>query len=152
MITHIGFTGTRDGLTTAQAHKLDYFLQNFGGTYVARHGGCIGADKEFHDLALGDEKCYHIIVHPSKDPSLQANYYVRPNRDHVRPPLDYLIRNKNIVYTSNLMVACPKEDKPVIRSGTWATIRLCRDEGTRLYTIYPNGAMIYEQNTPQIHT
>ena len=35
-------------------------------------------------------------------------------------------RNKDIVNSCDILIACPENDKEVIRSGTWSTIRYAK--------------------------
>jgi hypothetical protein len=49
---HIGFTGTRHGMTPAQRHAVSQLIAELaaGAAFTAHHGDCVGADAEFHDL------------------------------------------------------------------------------------------------------
>lgn len=118
----VGFTGTQKGMTMSQLELLRRFLEllcNGETGLVIRHGGCIGADKEFDTICqeLGISR----IVHPSNIGNKQAT--IGKGNVHVllsKPPL---IRNHNIVDKSEIILAAPKERDEIIRSGTWATIR-----------------------------
>ena len=54
----IGFTGTRSGMSAVQTTKFWFELGKIMGTkglkepFVFIHGGCIGADIDFHKAAL----------------------------------------------------------------------------------------------------
>lgn len=121
----VGFTGTRRGMTDHQKNKVDQILTGF--TYIreAHHGDCVGADADFHDIChkLGIK----IFIHPSNIPELRAfkhtklEYISKP-----KPPLDH---NRDIVDSSNFMIATPGEYVEQRRSGTWATIRYARKQG-----------------------
>ena len=52
-------------------------------------------------------------------------------------PAPYLERNKEIVASSNLLIACPVGDKEELRSGTWSTVRFARKICTELVIVYP---------------
>jgi predicted Rossmann fold nucleotide-binding protein DprA/Smf involved in DNA uptake len=52
-------------------------------------------------------------------------------------PLDPLVRNKVIVNISDVILATPFEDKEVMRSGTWSTIRYARKVGKTPIIILP---------------
>ena len=60
-----------------------------------------------------------IIIHPPKDDKLRAFC----KSENIMKQYDYLKRNKNIVNGCNILIACPIDNKPVLRSGTWSTIR-----------------------------
>ena len=47
-------------------------------------------------------------------------------------PQDYLVRNMNIVNQSDVLIAAPKEEVEVLRSGTWSTIRKARNKGLQV--------------------
>jgi len=130
----IGFTGTREGMTSNQKEELFAQLGKvmFGmrpmrqGWHVFHHGDCIGADDEAARMAhtLG----FIVVSHPSdliKQRAYSPSHFVCDPR----PPLK---RNEDIVMVSELVFACPKTIGEDIRSGTWATIRFakkhCRDE------------------------
>jgi hypothetical protein len=120
----LAFTGTQRGMTLRQKKIVKDMLAYFNPNLV-RHGGCIGADEEFHQLCL-DQMVALIQVWPSdvvgkvaKLASYTANtsvVYEKP-----KPPM---LRNMDIVAGSGHLIACPAEAEEVLRSGTWATVRL----------------------------
>jgi hypothetical protein len=90
------------------------------------HGACIGADNEFHELALHFGVPL-IEVWPSniiklrallKEPGVGDRSIVVMKEP--QPPLD---RNWDIVREADLVVACPDTAVENLRSGTWATVR-----------------------------
>ena len=62
-----------------------------------------------------------------------------------RPPL---VRNREIVADSELLIACPRTREEVLRSGVWATIRAMRRKGGPVYRVAPDGALVVEDNEP----
>ena len=52
MTTHIGFTGTRHGMTPGQRAAVAQLIAELasGVGFTAHHGDCVGAGAEFHDL------------------------------------------------------------------------------------------------------
>lgn len=54
----------------------------------------------------------------------------------IKPPL---VRNHDIVDSTELLIACPKEQVEVLRSGTWATIRYARKKEITVWLIDPEG-------------
>ncbi len=128
----IGFTGTQDGMTLHQSRALKALLCEIqpGGV---DHGDCVGSDAEFHRICrtLG----YFITVHPPTKGGKRAFC----EGDLVLPPAEYLIRNKNIVNRTKMLIATPKDFVEELRSGTWATIRYARKLRRTVYIIWPSG-------------
>jgi hypothetical protein len=55
----------------------------------------------------------------------------------MQEPKPYLVRNREIVEGVDLLIACPKEPVEVLRSGTWATVRIARRLGVPVVLIWP---------------
>lgn len=145
---HIGFTGTRAGMTSQQSHKVTWLIKVISDDedlVVAHHGDCKGADSEFdgrirhraikrHQEGLVTRIIGHI---PDND---KERCFI--NFDEERDPKPYLDRNHDIVDESDVMIATPKEYSEIWRgSGTWATIRYAKKQGKKLYIVYPDGKM-----------
>lgn len=134
---HIGFTGTRHGMTATQATRVRAVLAEIIDNdcdmdIVVHHGDCWGADEQFHEIAR-DVGC-GVVTHPSTH-NLRA--YCKADKEmERRPPLD---RNRDIVDASNVMIAAPAEMEEQQRGGTWSTIRYARRAGKRLVVVYPDG-------------
>ena len=141
---HVGFTGTREGMSPGQRHNLMLILE---GAYKSRgstgavlhHGDCVGADAEAHELAqsLG----LAVVIHPPTNPKARA-YCQGAERWHQE--LDYLVRNHEIVRCSDLLVAAPAGVE-VHRSGTWATVRYARKTGDRILVLEREGDVIHDR-------
>lgn len=137
----IGFTGTRSGMTTAQwetvaliiAEALEILKPN-----EWHDGDCVGADEQAHGTVDTLKKVADIVTHghPCNLDHWRANREF--DRMHeIRPPL---VRNRNIVNESDLMIAAPKEYEEVkVGSGTWATIRYAKRQGKHLIIVWPDG-------------
>jgi len=128
----IGFTGTREGMTDAQKECLSKGLA-VGDHF--HHGACIGADAEAHTIAkdLG----LYIVVHlPLSDKKM-----IECIGDECRIPTDYLTRDHNIVDETEILYACPKGKKELLRSGTWATIRYAVKTKKIVMIFYPDGTV-----------
>lgn len=140
MKINIGFTGTRKGLTSQQIEMLTSLLKNTFETNFY-HGDCIGADEEAHYIALANGA--NITIAPCDLTHLRA--YCRGARKICDPkkPLD---RNKDIVDSSNIVIACPDSNIEKQRSGTWATIRYARKMKKYIVIIYPDGSVKEEGN------
>ena len=142
-VFHVGFTGTRDGLTHNQAEVLKDILRGLKDDHhniCLHHGDCVGADETAHQLAVA--LGYHVEIHPPGNPSLRA--FCR-GADVIRDPRPYLDRNRDIVASCDVLVATPKETTQQGRSGTWSTIRCdwSKDRPTRI--IYPDGRVEAEE-------
>jgi len=130
----VGFTGTREGLTGYQRGMLAKILNDMRDKYdTFVHGDCVGADEQAHRIAkaLG----YTIEIYPPKNSRLRAFC----KGDIVHEPDDYLSRNRKIVDAIDFLIACPKQKKEILRSGTWATIRYARKKGKKILTICGDG-------------
>lgn len=101
--------------------------------FEVHYGDCTGADYELFLLA----KSFGIktVMHPPDNPV----YRMFTNGDVIREPLGYLARNVRIVEESDYLVACPREEHEVARSGTWMTVRYARSVGRTRVLLYPGG-------------
>ena len=135
----VAFTGTRQGITLEQKTTLLFFLLEKQPEEF-HHGDCVGADEQAHVILRGDEflglqtPC-RIIVHPPDNPRHRA--YCRG--DVILPAQPYLMRNRDIVDDCDILIACPKEDQEVLRSGTWSTVRYASKQGKPIKIILPSG-------------
>lgn len=129
----IGFTGTSHGTTSSQREAVHQVLERLDPKEF-HHGDCIGADAEAHDIAT--KLNIPVFIHPPSDPSKRA--FCGGNANPVRP---YLDRNHDIVDSTELLVACPREFSEVLRSGTWATIRYAKKRQKQTLIIYPDGRL-----------
>ena len=128
-LVSIGFTGTEQGMTELQKVSLSNYLKEYKGDF--HHGDCIGADEEAHQIAM--ELGYKIVIHPPINSKKRA--FCREG--NILPKKEYLIRNRDIVYSSDILIATPKERNEIMRSGVWSTIRFARMIGNKVKIIYP---------------
>jgi hypothetical protein len=133
---HIGFTGTRQGMTRAQHYTLRDLLASFPGA-ILLHGDCIGADAEAHDISL--ELGYDVVIHPARIEDFRAFKIA----EDTRRPAPALTRNKHIVRETELLIAAPAEAIEQLRSGTWSTVRFARRVGRPVRIILPDGSTSY---------
>jgi hypothetical protein len=133
----IGFTGTQAGMNDDQFQEVWWTLQGYraNGYREFHHGDCIGADVEAATIAnvLG----YKIVCHPPDNPSKRGYFWAN---DVVLEEFPYLTRNQHIVRDTEFVIATPKEQKEIDRSGTWATIRQARAR-TQAHVITPDGML-----------
>ena len=135
----IGFTGTQKGMTEEQKRYIGKLLHTSSSMYnrlSVKHGDCIGSDSEFHNMSKREK--IKIYIYPSIQGKIDKRAYCKGAAfiTTPRPPLE---RNRAIVITSSILVATPKEDQEVIRSGTWSTIRYAVNVGTPVIIVYPDG-------------
>jgi hypothetical protein len=153
---HIGFTGTKRGLTEPQRDSLLSFLamqrdemersvQKAGLEFraVLHHGDCVGADAQAHRVAYLTG--WEMALHPGKDSSGESPYRAWC-ADNGPPdavyesydPLFYAERNLHIVSAGTMLIACPDGPERQ-RSGTWSTVRAAIRMGRPVVVIPPDG-------------
>jgi hypothetical protein len=86
---------------------------------LVRHGDCQGSDAEVSWLLHSYLPQCEQYAHPS---DLQQ-YQARTTAHHTFPAAPPLTRNRLMVDLTDITIATPFEDEPVLRSGTWSTIR-----------------------------
>lgn len=126
----IGFTGTQAGMSNRQKAEFKKLIR---GATELHHGDCIGADEEAHLIAM--EVGLTIGVHPPSDPKKRAFVTTR-NGDATYSPKPYLMRNRDIVDTTDELIAAPLTNQEQLRSGTWSTVRYARRIGKKV-TVLP---------------
>ena len=142
---HIGFTGTRQGMTEAQFDQVAKLLKTLLSEEPCsfHFGMCIGADCEAAELAY--ELGCTIIAHPgyySKNPSWRGS---RGNFQHNHIILEekpFLIRDQDIVDASTVLVATPAQSTEIRRSGTWTTVRYGCKKGIIVIIVNPDGSLV----------
>ena len=130
----IGFTGTRQGMTAEQARALRDLLRSHPGAAL-HHGDCVGADEQAHDIAVS-LGC-SVVIHPPLEDRQRA---FKP-APRIHTPRPYLVRNKDIVRETELLIAAPAEPSEQHRSGTWSTVRFARRQGRAVWLIQPDGVI-----------
>jgi hypothetical protein len=128
---HVGFTGTRQGMTEAQAARVARMMASLRGWL--HHGDCLGSDAKAHELARGAGM--KIAIHPPDKSDLRAFC----EGDEVHSPKGYLVRDRDIVDASVGLIATPVGFTEEQRSGTWATIRYAGRVGKPCVIVWPDG-------------
>jgi hypothetical protein len=122
-MNRLAFTGTRRGMTDRQLSIVEGLIEQHRPD-IAVHGGCLGADDEFHTLCIRFNIPF-VEVFPSNIPTMRAlcigSKYTIVSVAAPQPPLD---RNWDIVRKADLLIACPDTELERVRSGTWATVRI----------------------------
>jgi len=143
-VVHVGFTGTRLGLSSKQRHALRTVLAELrnSGAIWFHHGDCIGADEQAHTSAKAIG--YNVHVHPPASSKYRADC-PRDATDRVELPASYTVRNQAIVDTCAMLIACPQQwplnPRPFYRSGTWSTVRKAERKGIPRVIIYADGTV-----------
>lgn len=146
MSRHLGFTGTRHGMTDKQrmvvakavesaVKRLPYVGED---RLIIHHGDCVGADAEFHDIT--GPRCKRIGHLPEDDTHRAFCTF-----DETRSPLPHMKRNKAIVAESDAMIATPYESAEQERGGTWKTIGFTRKANKPLAIVWPDGVVTLER-------
>jgi len=136
-MVHVGFSGTRRGMTREQSRALRRSLASFGEA-ILHHGDAVGADAEAHEqaVALG----WSVIIHPPINEAWRA----RKVASEERAPKPHLVRNKDIVDETELLIAAPAEAVEILRSATWSTVRYARRLGRPIWIIRPDATVVRE--------
>ena len=134
----IGFTGTRNGMTSKQEEEFEKLIKakDFEEFH---HGMCVGSDEVAHNLIEQDKTGVRIIGHP---PVWSGSVATLPCHS-LMPEYTYTRRNKNIVDATDYLIATP-DDKERPGSGTWVTVRYARKQCKRIYIIHKNGRVSVE--------
>lgn len=125
----------------AQAETLAAFLLAIEDPWIGHHGDCIGADYQFDTIARCMPRFSHMVIHPMKGGGKRA-FCKAGLDDLLAPEKDPLLRNEDIVRACSFLIATPKEDHMVLRSGTWTTVRYGLKAQKLVHVCIPNGAMI----------
>lgn len=140
----VGFTGTQQGMTDQQKTKFVYLIRNLDSITEFHHGLCVGADTDAHQLIRKYGHDVNIIGHPP----IKTRLMVISECYDMRPPDDYLVRNKNIVNETHLLIATPFTTEEQLRSGTWSTVRYARKLNRPICIIQPTGNMVLHNHEP----
>ncbi len=145
----LGFTGSRRPLIHPQVVALTEFLVHpiipqgvKPGIWEAHHGDCTGGDEYFHDtIGVVNPECIR-HVHSPRENQHRAFVTVR-STDILWPPKDYLIRNRDIIESCDLLIGCPSSMTFSLGSGSWWTIEAAKKVNKPTIIILPNGSKEY---------
>ncbi len=138
----LGFTGTRRGMTQAQK-KFVHGIIVASSCSSGHHGDCIGSDADFHDMLEEMALSFTIFIHPSNENTYRAFKGSGEGEFDtvILPPKPPLVRNRDIVIASDLMLATPAGPE-ILRSGTWSTIRFARQMLRPIVIVMPDGSTL----------
>lgn len=139
----LGFSGTRQGMTLRQKRYVAALLEHLKPAR-ADHGGCQGADAEFHamlvQLPIEEVHIWWSNLEATWMPTYDAVDKHERTILVTHPPQPPLERNVDIVREKDLLIACPKETIMQLRSGTWSTVRYADQLGVKCLIVNPWGA------------
>lgn len=137
---HIGFTGSRKGMTDDQQTALrqelrDLLDEHQGEDLDAHHGDANGGDTQFH--AICQELNIPVVLHPSEDQKDRA--FCQGAKAEL-PPRKFRQQSESIVNSSDILIAAPDgfQERPR-GSGTWMTVRIARKAAKTCVLCYPDG-------------
>src|SRR5688500_8123963 len=149
---NVGFSGTQEGMTTAQKNTLTYLLRQIKDTgdsinvvNTLRHGRCVGADEEAGIIAMS--LGFNVYAYPGDNLMKRST---KPCYHTSYPPQGNLARNKEIVKHSEILIATPKDyERPTnLRGqGTWTTIHYASQKHIPRYIILPDGGWSMESKS-----
>lgn len=148
---HIGFTGTRFGMTEPQRRSVADRIDLLADIRCAHHGLCVGADAEFHEICRA--RAIPVAGHPGPDwPSGELCARI-DSCSSMFERAGHMKRNSAIVAAVQIMIAAPYENEPQARGGTWATIGMARRalrRGTlkELYVVGRDGSLLDHTRWP----
>lgn len=135
----LGFSGTRNGMTTQQTFQMAYIVQDLKPRCV-HHGVCKGADKQFNDFCY--KQGIYIYGHPGVDLNGTSPHMGSMIVDRLELPKGYLARNVDIVKESDVLLATPEELQGSHYSGgTWFTIREALKQKLHTIVIFADGSI-----------
>ena len=106
---HIGFSGTRCGMTLLQrraVYRVFRWYRDNRNAITVHHGSCVGADAEAHDIArmLGLAVALHPGVSADGSSPLRAECAMLEG-ERVWRPASYGVRNQAITACTGVLVA-----------------------------------------------
>ena len=141
-VFHVGFTGTRRGMSLEQKTVVGNILcriRDQNKTQTLHHGCCVGADVEAHMIAY--DMGFKIHLHPPLDTSYECDdLKILSQAFEVDPPYSYSGRNQRIVLRSNLVIATPLSLNG--KGGTWNCLGHADDINKPRIIIIPDGRTI----------
>lgn len=133
----IGFTGSRKGMTPEQQAALKVYFKHVEAVspmVTFHHGDCLGSDEGAAQIANRIHE-FTIYSHPPINETWRA---FAPS-DMSSLPKEYLVRDRDIVLASDVLVATPDTDDFKVGSGTWYTIRYAQRRQVPVWLIRSDG-------------
>jgi len=143
--THLGFTGTRQGMTRAQAAAVTALLQACP-PQTFHHSDALGAETEVHALVRQQCPATQIMVHPPTR-SAQRSFCVA---DIWRPTLPYFLCQQAVVQASDVLLAVPQSAAEMRRSGCWQAVQYARAVGTPVVLVRATGQVVWPPTRQEV--
>lgn len=125
----VGYSGTREGMSWWQIRELETYLRTHD-VEELHHGDCLGGDYEAG--AIAQRLGIRVVIHPPSN----GVYRAYAPGDYYYPCAAYVVRNKRIVDSTDILVAAPLCDPEQVgdgyRGGTLSTIRYAMSRGGRV--------------------
>ena len=135
----LGITGTRKGFTNSQYNAFKTTLQLLlkdNNVEKFLQGQCQGVDVQAGDLVHKVTRGKVLIQsHPPIKQELIGECHV----DIKVQPKNYLARDRDIADQSDILFACPAEEEPQEKGGTWYTYKYALSKGYKVILITPSG-------------
>jgi len=138
---HVGFTGTRHGMTTDQERRVWWVLNDLKErcpVIIGHHGDCLGADVQFDRMCLASGA--RVVVHPPTQDGVRARLPATDERS-VLGAKSYMNRNRDIVRASDGLLATPCAPQRGPSRGTWATVRMASLAGLAVFVYEFDGTL-----------
>jgi hypothetical protein len=139
-MTDYGFTGSSEPTTEAQRVAFGAFLPTSGMTKF-RHGDCINADADAHEIVRTVLPGVHIHGHPPLRRAKRAFCQF----DTISKARQYFDRNDDIAEACEELLAMPRQMAEA-GGGTWDTIRKARRRHKPVTIFWPDGSVTREEN------
>lgn len=137
----IGFTGTRYGMNKFQLEQFQDVVGSIPDKVIEYvvHGGCVGADANFHGLCLIRGFNIHVRPgHSAHDKSDNQSFAYEDGATIIHPSKTYFDRNRDIVDECDLLIAAPPCNTNPGRGGTWYTTAYAQKQGKRVEILFRN--------------
>lgn len=144
----VAFSGSRNGGPQSQIETL-YKVLRTDSYFLAHHGMCRGFDCIFANMMRNLFPKCHIVGHPCTLVNEQVTDISKcpiDSKTEVLPPLK---RNKVMVDSSNILIACPPCKENPGKGGTWWTIEYAKKNNKDHIIIYPEGNWVIYLKTFQ---
>lgn len=148
---HVGFTGTRHGMSPTQVKAVTMIVEHIKRAVelTVHHGDCVGADEDFHEIARSFGA--RVESHPGRNslsrPVAKTGNDLRAfcEADVVHDVVGHFQRNRRIVDVSAAVIATPFEATHQDHGGTWYTVDYAVGLRKPLALVLPrSGAVVIE--------
>jgi hypothetical protein len=137
----IGITGSREGITNKQKITFGKYIDEAiaSGGIRLHHGMCVGWDEIAADIAYS--RGAYIIGHPGRFKDGKGNEFRALNckADTILEEKTHFERNRDIVDSTDILIAGPGWTEDPGKGGTSYTISYAQKKKKPVIIIFPNG-------------